>query len=70
LPEQWKHAGPARGRIVCNCFDVSEAEIRADVAAGLNLVAVQEKRKCGSSCGSCLPELKRMAAATEVPVSG
>jgi assimilatory nitrate reductase catalytic subunit len=63
-------AGPARGRIVCNCFDVSEAEIRADVAAGLDLVAVQEKRKCGSSCGSCLPELKRMAAATEVPISG
>jgi assimilatory nitrate reductase catalytic subunit len=26
-------AGPARGRIVCNCFDVSESEIRADLAS-------------------------------------
>ena len=62
-------AGPARGRIVCNCYDVSENEIRADVAAGLDLAAVQEKRKCGSSCGSCLPELKRMAAGAEAPAS-
>jgi assimilatory nitrate reductase catalytic subunit len=54
-------AAPARGRIVCNCFDVSENEIRADYAAGLDLAALQEKRKCGSSCGSCLPELKRLA---------
>ena len=55
-------AGPARGRIVCNCFDVSENEIRADLAAGLDLAALTEKRKCGSNCGSCLPELKRMVA--------
>jgi assimilatory nitrate reductase catalytic subunit len=61
-------AGPARGRIVCNCFDVSENEIRADLGAGLDLVALQEKRKCGSNCGSCLPELKRLAAQTEVAV--
>jgi bacterioferritin-associated ferredoxin len=33
-------------------LDASENEIRADVAAGLDLAAVQEKRKCGSSCGS------------------
>jgi assimilatory nitrate reductase catalytic subunit len=52
---------PSRGRIVCNCFDVSENEIRADISAGLDFAALQEKRKCGSSCGSCLPELKRLA---------
>ncbi|MBI5110309.1 MAG: molybdopterin-dependent oxidoreductase [Rhodocyclales bacterium] len=63
-------AGPLRGRIVCNCFDVSENEIRADIAAGLDLAALAEKRKCGTSCGSCLPELKRMAAAAEAPVGG
>jgi assimilatory nitrate reductase catalytic subunit len=55
-------AGPARGRIVCNCFDVSENEIRADLRAGLDFTAVQDKRKCGTNCGSCLPELKRLAA--------
>lgn len=52
--------GRARGRIVCNCFDVSEAEIVADYRAGLDLAALQEKRQCGTSCGSCLPELKRL----------
>ncbi|MBI5901658.1 MAG: molybdopterin-dependent oxidoreductase [Rhodocyclales bacterium] len=62
-------AGPARGRIVCNCFDVSENEIRAELAAGLDLVALQAKTQCGSNCGSCLPELKRMAAASQVAVS-
>ena len=62
-------AGPARGRIVCNCFDVSENEIRADYAAGLDLAALTEKRKCGSSCGSCLPELKRLAAQTGAPIA-
>jgi assimilatory nitrate reductase catalytic subunit len=65
-------AGPARGRIVCNCFDVSENEIRADLAAGLDLTALQARNKCGTNCGSCLPELKRLAAQAEapVPVSG
>ena len=52
----------ARGRIICNCFDVAEHEIQADVAAGLDLAALQKKRNCGTSCGSCLPELRRMVA--------
>ena len=64
-------AGPARGRIVCNCFDVSENEIRAELEAGLDLAALQARSKCGSNCGSCLPELRRMAAKAAVlaPVS-
>ena len=61
-------AGPARGRIVCNCFDVSENEICADLAAGLDLAALQERRKCGTNCGSCLPELKRLAAQAPVAI--
>jgi assimilatory nitrate reductase catalytic subunit len=52
----------ARGRVVCNCFDVSENEIAAEIAAGLDLAELQAKRKCGTSCGSCLPELRRMVA--------
>ena len=50
-----------RGRIVCNCFDVSEKEIQSEFASGADLSAVQNKLKCGSECGSCLPELKRLA---------
>ncbi|MCK9285033.1 MAG: molybdopterin-dependent oxidoreductase [Rhodocyclaceae bacterium] len=51
-----------RGRVVCNCLNVSEDEIIADLNAGLDLPALQEKRQCGTSCGSCVPELKRLAA--------
>ncbi|TRZ97466.1 MAG: nitrate reductase, partial [Rhodocyclaceae bacterium] len=53
-------AAVARGHVVCNCHDVSEKEIAADFAAGLDLAALQSKRKCGTLCGSCLPELRRL----------
>ncbi|MBI5923905.1 MAG: molybdopterin-dependent oxidoreductase [Betaproteobacteria bacterium] len=53
-----------RGRVVCNCHDVSEDEIAADYASGLDLASLQSKRNCGTSCGSCLPELRRMATQT------
>ncbi len=56
-------AGQAqRGRIVCNCKDVSEQEILAQFRNGLDLPAIQGKLKCGSECGSCVPELKRLTA--------
>jgi assimilatory nitrate reductase catalytic subunit len=51
-----------RGRIVCNCKDVSELEILAEFRNGLDLGAIQSKLKCGTECGSCLPELKRLVA--------
>ncbi|MFA6903199.1 MAG: molybdopterin-dependent oxidoreductase [Gallionellaceae bacterium] len=51
-----------RGRIVCNCLDVSEQEILAEFRKGLDLPAIQARLKCGSECGSCVPELKRLTA--------
>jgi assimilatory nitrate reductase catalytic subunit len=53
-------ARPARGRIVCNCHDVSEREIRDRVAAGATLAQVQTELQCGTTCGSCLPELRQL----------
>jgi len=62
----------ARGRIVCNCFNVAEAEIAQLLAArGLidegspdaMLAALQAKLKCGTNCGSCMPELKQIILA-------
>jgi assimilatory nitrate reductase catalytic subunit len=50
-----------RGRIICNCLDVSEQEIIHEFKNGLDLTAVQAKLKCGTQCGSCLPELKRLS---------
>ena len=57
-----------RGRQVCSCFDVSENEIAACLArtAGPSdavLRALQAELKCGTNCGSCLPELRRMVQA-------
>ncbi len=61
--------GPARGRVICDCFDVSENEISADIEAGLSLAALQDKRKCGTNCGSCLPELRRRAAKSPAEIA-
>ncbi len=53
----------SRGRIVCNCLDVSEREILAVLAEGSTPAELQQKLRCGTECGSCVPELRRLAAA-------
>jgi assimilatory nitrate reductase catalytic subunit len=57
-----------RGRQVCSCFDVSEPRIVATLAtfAGppeAQLAQLQGTLKCGTNCGSCLPELRRLVRA-------
>ncbi|HMA11406.1 MAG TPA: molybdopterin dinucleotide binding domain-containing protein, partial [Steroidobacteraceae bacterium] len=54
--------GTGRGRIVCNCLNVAEPDIVAAIAAGAGLDALQANLKCGTECGSCVPELKRLIA--------
>lgn len=53
-------AQSGRGKIVCNCFNVSETEISRRCEAGDDLATIQQTLKCGTSCGSCVPELKRL----------
>jgi assimilatory nitrate reductase catalytic subunit len=50
-------------RAVCACFKVGESQIRAAVAAGANFAGLQKDLKCGTNCGSCVPELRRLVAA-------
>lgn len=58
----------SRGRIVCNCFNISETEIsdvlekqaRGGAEPKTTLASLQEKLKCGTRCGSCVPELKKI----------
>jgi assimilatory nitrate reductase catalytic subunit len=63
--EQWLRnrwpldAAMSRGRTVCNCFDVAESEIDAFLATSRSLNELQRQLKCGTNCGSCLPELRR-----------
>jgi assimilatory nitrate reductase catalytic subunit len=49
-----------RGKIVCNCLDISENEIIETCQMGADLPTLQAKLKCGTSCGSCKPELVRL----------
>lgn len=49
-------------RAICACFKVGESEIRAAVAAGATVARLQKDLKCGTNCGSCVPELRRLVA--------
>ncbi len=49
-----------RGRVICNCLNVHEADIHDAIQLGDDLPALQVRLKCGTECGSCVPELKRM----------
>jgi assimilatory nitrate reductase catalytic subunit len=51
-----------RGRIVCTCVDVSENEIGGELRKGADVARLQATLKCGTECGSCLPELRRLSA--------
>lgn len=56
----------ATGRVVCNCLNVSEEAIKQHLQsqslgdASSRLCDLQQKLLCGTSCGSCVPELKSM----------
>jgi assimilatory nitrate reductase catalytic subunit len=61
---QSPQTGPAAfERSICACFRVGENEIRAAVARGASLAGLQQTLKCGTNCGSCMPELRRLASA-------
>src|SRR5690606_9717071 len=56
---------PARSRQVCNCANVSEAQIGAALEhctrnADERLRYLKDELACGSRCGSCLPEIRRL----------
>jgi len=54
-----------RGRTVCSCMGVSETAICAAIAAGCNTPAALVKQLgCGTQCGSCIPELRTLIAAS------
>ncbi|AGU50721.1 putative nitrate reductase [Variovorax paradoxus B4] len=59
----------SRGHPVCTCFNVTDLAIQAELGRCTGtpderLAALQGTLKCGTNCGSCLPELKRMVRAT------
>jgi assimilatory nitrate reductase catalytic subunit len=53
----------ALDRAICACFKVVESELRSAIADGATLAKLQKDLKCGTSCGSCVPELRRLLSA-------
>jgi assimilatory nitrate reductase catalytic subunit len=55
---------PPAGRVVCSCHGVTEDRIRAVISSGGDLAALEDRLKCGTACGSCVPELRRLLSAS------
>ncbi len=58
----------SRGKQICSCFNVTDLAITDQLETCLGdeearLAQLQAALKCGTNCGSCLPELKRMVRA-------
>jgi len=59
----------AKGRQICTCFNVTDLAItdRLAICEGSDderLATLQASLRCGTNCGSCVPELKRLVRAT------
>ncbi len=55
----------SRGKQICSCFDVTDVAISAQLAHCTGddesrLNQLQTALKCGTNCGSCLPEVKQL----------
>jgi assimilatory nitrate reductase catalytic subunit len=55
----------SRGKTVCTCFNVTDVDIDAQLAqctgnAADRLSSLQGALRCGTNCGSCVPQLQRM----------
>lgn len=60
-----------RSAQICSCMNVSAARITQTLAQcpgsdGERLAQLQQRLGCGTQCGSCIPELKRLVLATPV----
>lgn len=53
----------ATGAMICSCFAIGEIAINDAVRQGChNVQQLGVKLKCGTNCGSCIPELKKLIA--------
>ncbi|MCB6182207.1 molybdopterin-dependent oxidoreductase [Leeia sp. TBRC 13508] len=47
-------------KTICNCVGVTDTAIKAAIEGGADFQTLQKELKCGTQCGSCVPEIKRM----------
>lgn len=58
-----------KGSIVCSCFEVGERQIKQAIQQGADSAeSLGQQLKCGTNCGSCLPELNALIA-IELPTT-
>ncbi|WP_236175186.1 nitrate reductase [Pseudomonas pseudonitroreducens] len=62
-------AGAATDKTLCNCLNVSQSRIQAGIDQGLDLEGLKCELKCGTACGSCVPEIKRLLACKPLAAS-
>jgi len=47
------------GTVICSCFQVRDSQLKEAVTEGAEtLTELQKQLRCGTNCGSCIPELK------------
>ncbi|WP_116138156.1 nitrate reductase [Trinickia diaoshuihuensis] len=53
-----------RDRVLCNCKQVKQSQIEQAIANGAALDELKSTLGCGTVCGSCVPEIRRLLTAT------
>ena len=62
-------SGKKASKTLCNCLNVSEDAVCAGIARGLDLNGLKQELQCGTSCGSCVPEIKRLLTTPSLAAS-
>jgi assimilatory nitrate reductase catalytic subunit len=57
------------GKTLCNCNNVSHNAVCAGIRQGLDLQGLKNNLGCGTQCGSCVPEIKRLLAVNAQPIA-
>ncbi|MDF3932746.1 nitrate reductase [Pseudomonas citronellolis] len=52
----------ASDKTLCNCMNVRLSQVREGAARGLDLDGLKRELGCGTQCGSCVPEIRRLLA--------
>ncbi|MEG5263551.1 molybdopterin-dependent oxidoreductase [Pseudomonas sp. JDS28PS106] len=55
-----------RDKVLCNCKNVGQRAIVEGIEQGLDMPALKARLGCGTQCGSCVPEIKRLIQAVTV----
>ncbi|MDU8339448.1 (2Fe-2S)-binding protein, partial [Pseudomonas syringae pv. actinidiae] len=58
--EPGKDSTQTRDKTLCNCMNVSQSAVMDGIGRGLDLNQLKTQLGCGTQCGSCVPEIKRL----------